>query len=234
MQKEILAELKALREAVAILAGTQEMKPEKQLSPAVLNKVAKEFKKLDRKNKEWIQEHDLYGIFRGTNYGVGKYLREELKFTQWLMKGKSYYYNRKAIMDLVKELKSRKVNLARYIELKNQQAKFEAWVKTAAAQKKMVAYQLPDDMYEVETWRAPRPSERLIIAELERLKTEFEEMKMGEYIDIYKSFAVHKIDYMFAKFRDETYRQRCKKWIENYNYAKRALAELKNENDFTI
>lgn len=227
MQKEIIAELKALREAVTILAGTQEMKPEKQLSPAILNKVAKEFKKLDRKNKEWVQEYDLYSIFKGTNYGVGKYLREELKFAQWLMKGKSYYYNRKAVLDLAKELKVRKVNLGRYIELKNQQAKFETWVKTAAAQKKIIAYQLPNDMLDVETSPTPRPSERLITDELRRLETEFEEMKMGDYIDIYNSFAVHKIDYTFAKFRDEAYRQRCKKWIENYNYAKRALAELR-------
>jgi hypothetical protein len=118
------------------------------------------------------------------------------------------------------------VNLARYIEYKEDKAKFEAKAKTAAGRKKLAAYVLPEDMRAIETSATPPPAKRLITEELQRLQTEFKEY--SEYIDAYNGYATLKSDYHFKHFRDAAFRSRCKKWIEQYNYANRAL-ELLNK-----
>ncbi|HEY4198868.1 MAG TPA: hypothetical protein VGM63_25185 [Mucilaginibacter sp.] len=228
MQKQILAELKGLREVMTVLVGSSELPEGEQFSKTVLDKAAKEFKKLSTERNAWVEEYQLDRIFKGARYGSGKFLREELGFTQYFLKGRSHYYSRKALLALARELKERKVNLARYIEYRNEKANFEARLKKASGKKKLAAYQLPDDMHDIETSETPKPARHPITDELERLEVEFEELKMAEYINIYKTFAMLKADYHFAKFRDEAYRQRCKKWIENFNYANRALDMIRN------
>jgi len=227
MQKEILAELKVLRKAVATLAGTADLPEEEQLNAAALAKAAKEFKQLSSARNVWLEEYQLDKIFKGVRYGAGKFLREELGFTRYFTHGRGHFYHRKALLALARELKERKVNLARYIEYKGEKAKFEAKAKTAIGQKKLAAYVLPVDMVHIETSETPKPAKRLVTEELEQLQAEFKEYKLGEYIDAYNGFAMLKYDYHFAKFRDAAFRARCKKWIENFNYASRALNLLK-------
>ena len=225
MQKEILAELKALRAAVATLAGTADLPDGEQLNVAALEKVAKEFKKLSSARKQWVEEYQLSSIFKDVRYGAGKFLREELGFTAFFKHGRGHYYHRKSLLALARELKDRKVNLARYIEYKTEKAKFEAKAKTAPGKKKLAVYVLAADMNRIETSATPLPPKILVTDEIRRLQEEFSAFK--DYVDAYDGFAMMKADYFFAKFRDAPFRARCKKWIENYNYAHQALALLK-------
>lgn len=225
MDKAILTELKALRMAVATLAGTADLPEGEQLNVAALEKVAKEFKKLSSARKAWVEEYQLSSIFKDVRYGAGKFLREDLGFTAYFTHGRGYFYHRKSLLALARELKARKVNLARYMEYKTEKAKFEAKAKTALGKKKLGVYVLAADMNHIETSATPKPPKVLVTEEIKRLKEEFNEFK--DYVDAYDGFAMMKSDYFFAKFRDAPFRARCKKWIENFNYAHQALALLK-------
>lgn len=224
MEKAVLAELRALRLAVATLAGTSDLPESEQLNVTALEKVAKEFKQLSSARKAWVEEHELDTIFNGVRYGAGKFLREELGFTAYIKHGRGHYH-RKSLLALARESKERKVNLARYIEYKAEKTKFEAKVKTVLGKKKLGVYVLAADMKSIETSATPKPDKVLVTEEIKRLKEEFKEFSV--YVDAYDGFAMMKSDYFFAKFRDAPFRARCKQWIENYNYAHQALALLK-------
>ncbi|MFD2871967.1 hypothetical protein ACFS5N_05775 [Mucilaginibacter ximonensis] len=222
MEKAVLAELKAIRAALATLAGTSDLPEGEQLNLVALEKAAKEFKKLSTLRKAWVEEYQLSSVFKDVRHGTGKFLREELGFTAYFTHGRGHFYNRKALLALARELKERKVNLARYMEYKTDRAKFEAKVKKA----KLAVYVLADDMRNIETSVTPAPSKILVTDEIKRLEGEFDEFR--EYVDAYEGFAMMKSDYFFSKFRDAAFRARCKKWIESYNYAHEALRLLKD------
>ncbi|MGN6179328.1 MAG: hypothetical protein ACTHNW_09110 [Mucilaginibacter sp.] len=222
MEKQVLAELKAIREAISILVGSSHLPKDEQFSQTILDQAAKKYKKLIIEREEWLVDYDLRDIFKGVGYGAGKFLREELCFTQYIVKGKSCYYNRKALIALARELKKRDVDLARYIEYKNDKAKFDAKSKSLAS-KKLATYILPDDMHNIQNNNPPKPNRNLIVAEIEQLQTEFKELKMGDYIDIHNNHAIYKSDYMLKKYRDDPNRKRYSKWIVSFNCANKAL-----------
>lgn len=233
MEKQILDELKELRVALVKLAGTTELPKSKQLSPAVLNKAAKEFQKLNQENNEWVTEYDLYKYFKESHYGVGKFIREEFRFTNFFIKGKSHYYNKADIQALAKELKVRNVNLKRYMELKVDKGNFNKKIASAHLNKKQFKnkpYLLNEELCDINTSNPPRPSVEVIKEDLKRLQEEFFEYKLEEYIDIYKgNYAMVKFEYHFSRYMKSEIKSRTKKWCENFNYANKALELLTNK-----
>lgn len=231
MQKQILEELKELKTAIAILAGTSHLPPQEQLSTEVLDKAAKEFKKLSKMSDEWISEYDLRKYFKDVYNGIGKFIREEFGFSNCYKHGKSHYYNKTAIQDLVKELKARNVKLSRYIELKANQENFKKKIASAAANKKASKgkrdYSLPKDLYDINTTPPPAPAVELVREDLKKLEAEFFEFKLGDYIDIYKgTHAMVKYEYHYEKYISNEIKLRCKRWCERFNYANNALELL--------
>lgn len=231
MQKQILAELKELRTAIAQLAGTSNLPVAEQLSEEVLDKAAKEFLKLRKISDEWLSEYDLYKYFKDSRYGIGKFIREELDFSNYFKKGQSHYYNKKDILALAKELKARNVKLNRYMELKADQENFKKRIASASLNKKTSkgkrAYQLPNDLHDINTSEHPKPSVELIKDDLKNLQEEFFKYKLGEYIDVYKgNYAMVKFEYSYEKYIDNELKRRCKRWCENFNYANHALQLL--------
>ncbi|ATP55546.1 hypothetical protein CPT03_03245 [Pedobacter ginsengisoli] len=230
MEKQILEELKELRVAIVKLAGTTDLPKNKQLSPAVLEKAAKEFQKLNLENDAWVTEHDLYKYFKNAHYGVGKFIRKEFKFTNFFIKGKSHYYNKADIQALAKELKARNVNLKRYMELKADKENFNKKIASALSNKKQSKnspYLLEEGLSDINTSNPPRPSAEIIKEDLKRLEEEFFEYKLEEYIDIYKgNYAMVKFEYHFSKYLKSEIKSRTKRWCENFNYANNALELL--------
>jgi uncharacterized protein (UPF0216 family) len=238
MQKQILEELKEIKTAIATLAGTSHLPPKEQLSVAVLDKVAIEFKKLSKQSDEWLSEHDLYKYFKDSRYGTGKFIREEFKFSNYFKHGKSHYYNRTDIQALAKELKERNVKLPRYMELKEEENNLKKRIASALlnkrASKGKKAYHLTDDVQDINISDYPKPSTELIKEDLKNIQEEFFKYKMEDYIDIYRgNYAMVKYDYNLKKYISNEIKQRCKKWCENFNYANNALELLtQKKNNF--
>lgn len=176
MEKQILDELKELRMALVKLVGTTELPKSKQLSPTMLDKAANEFKKLQQQSDAWLTEHELDKYFKDVFYGAGKFIREEFKFSNFFIKGKSHYYNKADIQELAKELKARNVNLKRYIELKADREGFNKKIASALLNKKLNKnrpYLLEDELCDINTSNPPRPSAEIIKEDLKRLEEEF-------------------------------------------------------------
>jgi hypothetical protein len=234
MQSQITTELKELKLLLSKLIGSSDLPSKEQFSPQIIDKAAREFKKLSIARGEWITEGELYKYFKDAHYGSGKFIRDKFGFSNYFKQGKTTYYNKTDIVALSKELKQRNVNLTRYMELKQDQENFKKKLADAVSNKKASklkkSYQLPDDLYDIDTSEPPRPSVELVKEDIKRLEEEFFQHKLGDHVDIYKSnYAMVKFEYSFSKYLNNEIKQRCRKWCENFNYANHALELLTNK-----
>ena len=136
MEKQMLKEIKELKEILAKVIGTGDVATRDQFSKETITKVAQEYKKLSIERGDWIKGDDLYKVIKGAHYQSGKFIREVFMFKNYFKKGQTYYYYRKDILALGKELKERSVDLGRYMELKADQEKFKKYVASASQFKK--------------------------------------------------------------------------------------------------
>jgi hypothetical protein len=225
MSKQILQELKELKSILAKLIGTSDLDPSEQFSIEAVNKAAKEYQKMLIDRGEWVAENDIGKYIRSSAWRAGAFIRNEFGFKNFIKKSHSYYYYKKDLIALGKELKERNVDLSRYIEFRESQAKFEKDVAAVSqGKKKKKGFQLPADLKDITTSPIPMPAAEIVKEDLERLKTEFFEQKFSEYIDIYKgNHAMMKFIYHFEKYIEPGLKRRCQKWVDNFNYANHAL-----------
>ena len=172
-----------------------------------------------------MSENDISRYIKNAGWRAGKFIRTEFAFIACIKKGHYYLYNKKALLALNAQLRERNINLERYIEYKSDQADFQ---KKLAGTKKLTKnkhpYQLPKGLKDITTSPIPLPSADLVRDDLSRLKEEFFQHKMAEYIDIYKgNHAMMKFIYHFEKYIDPQMKRRCRKWCDNFNYANHAL-----------
>jgi hypothetical protein len=236
MQKQILAELKELRISMAYLVGTPDLPPEEQFSKEALDKVAASFRLLTKERGEWVEGKDIGKVIRNAPHNAGSFLINELKFKAYFKKAYSYYFHKKSLVALRDELKERNVDLKRFMELREDQAKFKKSMEKAAkllkSKKSKKLYELNDDVKDILSTPALKPHIELIQEDIRRLRNEFEEQKLFEYVDIYKeTHAMFKEIYWFRKYIDNDIKNRCKKWIEDFNYANYALKKANDDNE---
>ena len=135
------------------------------------------------------------------------------------------------MIELSNELKKRNIDLKRYMEMVGDQAKFQKLIQSAAvnknASKKKQAFQIPKGINNITTSPIPKPSADIIKADIKRLKDEFFEHKLAEYIDIYRgTHAMMKFIYTFEKYMEPELKRRAKRWCDDFNYANHALEEV--------
>ena len=227
-EEQIIRELAEIKQAIVRIAGTSELPKEEQFSVSALDKVAMELKKLATKRGEWIDDGDLSRYFKGV-YNGGKFIRETFEFNDYFIKGRSYYYRKSSIARLSQELKSRNVDLARYKELKESEAKFqEKILKVNAVKKKQktkAPFQLPDSLKDITTDDF-HPAVEVVETELKQLREDFTKENLSKYIDVYGGHAMHKFRYPFSGFVGKEIKSRSKRWCDQYNMACHALSEL--------
>lgn len=98
---------------MSVVLGTNNLPPERQFSLEALKKAAKEFKKLRKERDHWVMGYDIHNYIKSAPYNAGNFIRSEFKFTNIYIKGKSAYFYKKDLINLAKELKARKIDLAR-------------------------------------------------------------------------------------------------------------------------
>jgi hypothetical protein len=236
MDAEILKEIKEIRKSLAKIIGTSELPTREQFSKESLDNAADEFKKLSIKRGEWIRDRDISGIIKKAPYNTGKFIIENFGFTNYFVRHKSLYFNRKGIVELNKELRIRNINLAKYMELFRDKEKFNKHVEKAneGGKKKGTNFTLPEGLKDVNPTPYPAPAEE-IKDHIKYLKAEFEKFKLSDYINLYydETYAMFKHEYYWDRYLKPDLKKQCTKWCNDYNHANYALKKA-NESPTVI
>jgi|GEM_PF-1119454 hypothetical protein len=227
--KEILKELKELRSMIAKLTGIPDQSGKKSFSPEAVEKAAKEFQKLIIERDEWVDSYNISKYIKGAPYNVGTFIRDEFNFTNYFKRGRNYYYFRDDIIALGKVLKKRNVNLGRYMELKADQQKLEGYIASVFQNKgeksKKRKFKVPKALMDINSTPPKLPAPEVLKAELEKLKEEFIQLKLSEYIDIHKGYAMSKHLWDIHKFIEPKVRRRIHIWVSDFNLVTRLIFE---------
>jgi hypothetical protein len=229
--EQILAEIKELKSAIARIIGTADLSAKRQFSKTSLDKVANEFQKLNTERGEWIKDNDVHKIIRSAPYSPSKFLINELGFAKYFRRGHTFYFNKQDLISLGKEINARNVNLSRYIELKADQLKFQKYIESVPkSNKEGKPYSIPEDARDINTIPPKNPPIKVVKDEIKKLKEEFEQYKLSEYIDVYRdSHAMSKFIYYHNKYMDPEIKKRIKRWISDFNDANHFLNEIRKK-----
>ena len=238
MEEKILKEIKELRSILAQLFGTSELPVKQRFSKEAITKAGAEFKKLSIERGEWIDKSDISKIIRKASYYSGKFIIEKFGFTNYFQRGHTKYFNKKDIIALKDELKKRNINLGKYMELVEDQEKFEKYIasiKDPTGGVKRQRFIIPDELRDIDTSSYNHPPKEVIIKHIDTLQEEFQKFKMAEYIDIYHgNYAMFKQIYYFDRYVNVVIKKRCKDWCFQFNYANNALKEISKIKSQTI
>lgn len=229
-EDKLYAEIKQLRYLLAKVVGTQDLPKREQFSKEAIKNAALEFRKLQTERGEWIPEHDISKIIRKAGYLAGRFIIKKFDFKNYYVRGQQYFYSRKDLVALNKELKARKINLGRYMELEEDKEKFHKYLDDMRqGNKRRPRFKIPEELMDVETQPYNHPPKEKVLGHIETLMNEFKEDKLIEFIDIYcnGNYAMIKNIYHFDRYIDNEKWKQCKKWCFEYNYARNALKEIK-------
>lgn len=227
MNKQILEELKDLKSVVYKLAGISEQSDESPISTEAIEKATKEFRSLEIQRGEWLQDYDLDKYFKGVGYGAGKFIREVFEFKDYFNKGRTIYYKKSSILKLRDELKSRNVNLASFIELKNDKESFQNSIDKylATKPKGRKPFALPEYFENINLDKLQPPVE-LVQEDLKKLHEEYVKENLQKYIVVWNGYASLRIGYPFKQYFDEEIKKRCRQWCNRFGAANYALELL--------
>jgi len=242
MEEKVLSEIKQIRKLLSELIGTSDLPVKQKFSKEAISNAAKEFRKLSIERGEWISHHDIRKVIKHAHWNSAKIIIEKLEFNNYFKRGSTFYFNRKDLIELDKELKKKKINLEKYSELLNDQEKFRKYVHAIVlpkGRKTRNHFKIPEDLRDIFSKPYSAPTEELVRKEIETLMEEYKKFDLSEYIDLFygKTYAMFKYDYSFDRYLKPELKKFCKDWSFKFNYANTALKrimELKEENPATI
>lgn len=231
MEDRILKEIKELKSVIAQVIGSSELPAKQKFSKEAIAKAAKEFEKLSIERGEWLVESDIRKVIRKAPWRAGKFIIEKFGFTNYFIRGRTLYFNRKDLVALYAELKKRNIDLSRYMELEEDKEKFHKYIESLKDLKKIKKrqhFKIPDDLKDIVTFPYHQPPREVVEKHIETLKQEFEKYKMVEYVDIYGgNHAMFKHIYYWDKYVNPETKKRCQNWCSQFNYANEALKLIK-------
>lgn len=226
-QEAILAEVREIKSTLAMLIGTNNLDMKQPFSIEAIEKAAKSFQKLSIERGLWVEEYDISKIIKNAPYRAGKLLREELHFKNYFKRGQQYYFYKPDLIALAAELKSRNINLERYKELKESEtsyAKYWEPVMKNPSFGKGKPFKLPKGVKNIEEKEVLLPPLENVKAEIKKLKEEFFEEKLDQYIDIIRNnHALGKNSFYLDRYGDKRIMRRVRKWCDDFNTAHAAL-----------
>ena len=113
-EDKILSELKELKRLFTVMLGTEDKPAKEKFSKDAIIKASIEFKKMQAIRGEWVSSGDVDKVIKHAPYNPAKILIEEFQFKNYFKRGSTYYFKRKDLIDLNKELKKRNINLKTY------------------------------------------------------------------------------------------------------------------------
>ena len=242
MEDKILTELKQIRRLLSEIVGTTDLPASQKFSKEAISKAANEFRKLSIERGNWISSHDIRKVIKHAHWNSDKIIIDKFQFTNYFKRGNTYYFNRKDLIELDKELKRRKINLEKYHELVNDQEKFQKYIRgilLPKGKKTRNHFKIPESLRDIFSTPYSAPTEELVRNEINTLMEEYKKFALSEYIDLFegKTYALFKYDYSFDRYLKPELKKFCKDWSFKFNYANTALKrikELKEEQPITI
>ena len=128
MEDKIFSEIKQIRKLLSELVGTTDLPMTQKFSKEAISKAAKEFRKLSIERGQWVPSDEIQKIIKHAPWYSAKIIIEKFEFTNYFKRGSTYYFNKKDLIELNKELKKRNINLAKYCELLNDKEKFQKYI----------------------------------------------------------------------------------------------------------
>jgi hypothetical protein len=228
-QDQILNEIKELKSALTQVLGLASPSTKDLFSTEALEKAAKEYRKLSIERGEWVSSHDIKMYVKSASYNPANFIIKELEFSNYFKRGSTYYFKKQDLIALAKELKDRNVDLGRYEELKADQEKFKKYLENAKQNKKgKKAFKITIDTKNITSDPVKLPPVEELKAELKKLREEFLQYKLAEYVDVYKdSYAMIKYLYHVQKYIEPGVQKRIRKWIIDFNNVNHLLTESK-------
>jgi len=165
MEEKVLKEVKQIKILLSQLIGTSEQPAQQKFSKEAIAKAAKEFRNLAIQRGEWVSRHDIDSVIRNAPWDSGKIIIEKFGFTNYFVRGKTTYFNRKDLAELGKELKKRKIDLKKYVELVNDKEKFQKYVDgiiLPKGRKKRKNYRVPEHLQDIFSKPYSPPDEQMV------------------------------------------------------------------------
>ncbi len=230
-EDRILSELKQLKRLFAVMLGTEDQPAKEKFSKTAIIKASIEFKKMQAARGEWVSSGDIGNVNKHTPYNSAKLLIEEFQFKNYFKRGSTYYFKRKDLIDLNKELKKRNINLETYSDLLQDKEKFQKYIDSVSdpeGNKKRRRFKIPEGLENIFSEPYSPPNEDLVRNEIEALWEEYEKFNLSEYVDLYykKTYAVFKYIYHWDRYLDPKIKKQSKQWCEKFNYAQTALKRI--------
>ena len=233
METKILSEIKEIKTLLSKIIGTSDLPIKQRFSKEAIQKAAKEFRVLQIKHNEWVVDYEIHKVIRSAPHSAAKFIINNFEFTNYFKYGHSLYFNRNDLVALNKELKKRNVNLKRYIELIEEQEKFQKKVEEVkTSKKKGKGFRIPEELRDIELTKSSPPDIEIVKNHIEKLKKEFTERNLSEYVEKYETVAFMKTPYYFQRYYPEEKFKICRKWCEDFNYANSALREIINTKSY--
>jgi hypothetical protein len=232
MRKESYREILKHETSQPILKDTPGRSQERGFSVDALNKAHKDYLKMLTEREEWVKDSEIVKYIRSVPWNVGSFIRKEFEFRSCFKMGHEYLYYKKDLIALGCELEKRNIDLKRYKEFLEDKTIFEKKLeaiknyetKKPNSKFKNKTYKLPSGIKNITTSNINHPPVDIVIEDLSRLKHEFEIGGLGGYIDIYNNThaMLKKFNY-FQKYLEPGLKRRCRKWCNDFNYARHAL-----------
>ena len=237
MEEKILNELKQIRKLLSEMLGTSDLPAKEKFSKMAISKIAKEFQKMAIERGEWVSSGELSEVIKHADWRSDRIIIEKLGFTNYFKRGHSWYFNRKDLIELGKELKARNINLGKYQELLNDQEKFQKLVNSIIfpkGAKRKRHFNIPENLRDIHSKPYSAPTEELVRNEIDLLMEEYKKFDLSEYVDLFdsKTYGMFKYNYSFDRYVKPEIKKYCKDWCFKFNYANNALKkilELKEE-----
>jgi len=230
-EDKILSELKQLKRLFTVMLGTEDQPAGEKFSKAAIIKASSEFKKMQAARGEWVSSGDVDKVIKHAPYNPSKMLIEEFQFNNYFKRGSTYYFKRKDLIDLNKELKKRNINLKTYSDLLEDKEKFQKYIdsiSSAERSKKQRRFKIPEGLENIFSEPYSPPNEDLVRNEIKSLWEEYEKSGLSEYVDLYykKTYASFKYLYYWDRYLDPKIKKQSKQWCEKFNYAQTALKRI--------
>lgn len=230
-EDKILSELKQLKKLFTVMLGTEDQPAKEKFSKAAIIKASSEFKKMQAARGEWVSPGDVDKVIKHAPYNSAKMLIEEFQFKNYFKRGSTYYFKRKDLIDLNKELKKRNINLKTYSDLLQDKERFQKYIDSLTNpvnSKKQRRFKIPEGLENIFSDPYSPPNEDLVRNEINALWEEYEKFGLSEYIDLYykKTYASFKYIYHWDRYIDPKIKKQSKQWCEKFNYSQAALIRI--------
>lgn len=232
MEEKILDEIKQIRKLLSEMLGTSDLPAKEKFSKEAIAKSAKEFRNLSIERGEWLTSYDINKVIKHAGWNSGKLIIEKFQFTNYFIRGKTYYFNKKDLIELNIELKKKNIDLKTYQELLEDKEKFQKYIDSISkknGKKLKKPFLIPEGLRDIFSTPHPAPSEELIKNEIETLLAEYNKFNLSEYITLFenKTYGSVKFEYHFDRYLKPELKKFNKDWVYRFNYANEALKRIK-------